>query len=198
MSDIALVAKMAHAAIQRAKYAELRTMTPGPHGLDGKNGKDGKDGADGKDGIDGKAGKDGIDGKAGKDGAPGKAGKDGAPGRDGKQGEKGDKPDHEWIGTGLRFEKPDGTWGETVELQGPRGLRGGGGGGGGGSALPFDFDSLPMGTDEVPTEFAVKQSGQFVRVTYAQMQQWFTPGTETTTVNGAAITVGGQIVTITK
>lgn len=179
MSDIALVAKMAHTAIMRAKYAETRTMTPGPAGAPGRDGNDGKDGRDGKDGAPGKAGKDGRDGKAG------------------AKGEKGDTPDHEWIGTGLRFEKPDGTWGETVELQGPRGHRGGGGGGGG-SAVAFDFDLLPPGTDEVPTEFAVKQSGQFVRVTYAQMQQWFTPGTETTTANGTAITVNGQIVTVTK
>lgn len=187
MSDIALVAKMAHTAIQRAKYAELRTMTPGPAGKDGRDGKDGVNGADGR---------------YGRAGAPGPAGKDGRDGKDGAPGPKGDKPDHEWIGTGLRFEKPDGTWGETVDLRGQKGSRGdkgaSGGGGGASTGGTFDLNALPVGNDVVPTEFAVKQAGQWVRVTYAQMQQWFTPGTETTTVNGAAITVGGQIVTVTK
>ncbi len=31
------------------------------------------------------------------------------------------KPDHEWIATALRFKKPDGTWGELVDLKGDRG-----------------------------------------------------------------------------
>ena len=32
------------------------------------------------------------------------------------RGHDGDIPDHEWIGTGLRFRKPDRTWGDVVNL----------------------------------------------------------------------------------
>lgn len=32
------------------------------------------------------------------------------------RGRDGDIPDHEWIGTGLRFRKPDRTWGDVVNL----------------------------------------------------------------------------------
>lgn len=48
-----------------------------------------------------------------------------------RQGDKGDKgdagavgrpPRHEWRGTKLRFENPDGTWGEWVDLQGFPGI----------------------------------------------------------------------------
>jgi hypothetical protein len=47
-------------------------------------------------------------------------------------------PKHEWDGTRLRFEKPDGSWGQWVDLRGVRGVNGEtiiqqGGGGGGGS-----------------------------------------------------------------
>lgn len=64
-----------------------------------------------------------------------------AQGADGKKGDKGDTgpmPGHEWQGTKLRFEKPDGGWGELVELRGPKGARGdrGPGGQGSGGAAP--------------------------------------------------------------
>jgi len=39
-------------------------------------------------------------------------------------GPKGDTPAHEWSGTQLRFENPDGTWGEYEELRGPPGKQG--------------------------------------------------------------------------
>lgn len=39
-------------------------------------------------------------------------------------GLKGDKPDHEWNGTQLRFENPDDSWGEYVDLKGEDGLSG--------------------------------------------------------------------------
>jgi len=38
----------------------------------------------------------------------------------GSQGEKGDKPKHQWNGSSLRFENPDGTWGEERDLFKPR------------------------------------------------------------------------------
>lgn len=57
----------------------------------------------------------------GKDGLPGTHGKDG---RDGEQGPIGPAPEHDWVGTNLRFQNPDGTWGEFVDLEGPKGERG--------------------------------------------------------------------------
>lgn len=39
-------------------------------------------------------------------------------------GPAGPSPDFEWDGTSIRFKKPDGTWGEWVDLKGARGLRG--------------------------------------------------------------------------
>lgn len=38
--------------------------------------------------------------------------------------EEGHTPKHEWDGTKLRFEKPDGTWGKWVDLQGKPGKPG--------------------------------------------------------------------------
>jgi hypothetical protein len=48
----------------------------------------------------------------------------GPRGEQGPPGERGPRPDHKWDGTRLRFEKPDGSWGEWVDLLGPRGERG--------------------------------------------------------------------------
>ncbi len=42
----------------------------------------------------------------------------GPQGKQGKTGESGSIPDHEWSGTRIRFQKPDGEWGEWVNLQG--------------------------------------------------------------------------------
>lgn len=48
----------------------------------------------------------------------------GAQGIKGERGEKGDKPTHYWEGTSLRFENPDGTLGEAINLKGEKGDRG--------------------------------------------------------------------------
>jgi PKD repeat protein len=40
-------------------------------------------------------------------------------------------PDHQWDGTRLRFEEPDGKWGKYVDLRGRPGQNGANGGGGG-------------------------------------------------------------------
>ena len=75
-----------------------------------------------------------------------------AQGADGKKGDKGDTgpmPGHEWQGTKLRFEKPDGGWGELVELRGPKGARGDrgpGGGGGGGNTATVVLGAMQMVT----------------------------------------------------
>jgi hypothetical protein len=44
-------------------------------------------------------------------------------------GQKGDMPGHQWDGTRIRFEKPDGSWGEWVDLRGTATAGAGGGGG---------------------------------------------------------------------
>lgn len=114
-------------------------------GVDGRPGKDGRDGIDGKDGKDGVHGKDGSNGLNGERGEPGLSikgdkgepglkgdtgprGKDGASivgpmgpeGTPGPMGPIGPIPDHEWDKSNgkirLRFENPDGNWGEWVDL----------------------------------------------------------------------------------
>ena len=47
-------------------------------------------------------------------------------GDDGGDGAIGPMPQHQWSGSRLRFERPDGVWGEWVDLQGPPGPGGGG------------------------------------------------------------------------
>lgn len=42
----------------------------------------------------------------------------------GPQGVKGDKPLHQWAGTLLQFENPDGSWGASVDLKGEKGDKG--------------------------------------------------------------------------
>src|SRR5690554_2789022 len=39
----------------------------------------------------------------------------------GSKGDKGDPPNHQWDNTSLRFEKPDGSWGDYVDLKGDKG-----------------------------------------------------------------------------
>jgi hypothetical protein len=86
----------------------------------------------------------GIQGEQGEKGDKGEQGEQGIQGPKGDKGDKGDRgevgpmPKHEWDGTRLRFEKPDGSWGQWVDLRGVRGVNGEtiiqqGGGGGGGS-----------------------------------------------------------------
>ncbi len=137
-----------------------RRGLPGEPGQDGKDGKDGVAGEQGKQGEQGSKGDQGergpqgdvgpqgpigpegpqgVPGNAGRDGkvgARGPAGKPGADGEDGTQGPVGPMPDHQWSGTQLRFEEPDGSWGKYVDLKGPQGQPGANGGGGGGGITP--------------------------------------------------------------
>jgi len=97
-----------------------------------------------------------------------------AKGDRGPPGPKGDPPDHEWQGTKLRFEKPDGGWGELVDLRGPKGARGqkGGGGGGSGSASSFDVSSLPLLLDIAETDTLVlEREGAAYRVSIAMLRE---------------------------
>lgn len=116
----------------------------GPQGDRGEPGAPGADGQPGPQGIPGERGPAGANGQRGLKGdqgvrgADGKRGPQGKDGKTGPQGPKGDKPDHEWIGTELRFEKPDGSWGKAVDLRGPKGARGDRGPGGGGGGVGVD------------------------------------------------------------
>jgi hypothetical protein len=97
--------------------------------------------------LKGEKGDRGDQGEKGDKGDPGKNG------QDGQEGERGPMPDHEWRGTAVRFEKPDGTWGQWVELRGLRGPDGqlivqpGGGGGAGSLSIQRFYDSV----DDFPT-----------------------------------------------
>lgn len=66
----------------------------------------------------------GPQGEKGIQGIQGEQGEEGPPGEQGEKGEKGDPPAHEWSGTELRFEEPDGSWGAYVDLKGPQGEQG--------------------------------------------------------------------------
>lgn len=78
----------------------------------------------------------------------GPVGPQGPQGEQGPPGEIGPAPEHQWRGTELRFQNPDGSWGPWVDLQGedgkdgkagprgprgPQGIPGDPGTGGGGS-----------------------------------------------------------------
>lgn len=98
----------------------------GEQGEKGEQGLNGEKGERGEKGEDGKNGKDGVNGKDGLNGKTPIAGVDFPMPKDGKSivGDKGDKPNHEWNGTKLRFEKPDGGWGKYVDLKGKDGQSG--------------------------------------------------------------------------
>lgn len=77
--------------------------------------------------------------------------------RDKLKGEQGEIPKHQWSGTKLRFENPDGTWGKWVDLKGPRGGSWFGGG--------FNLDHLPISTNPSGvTEIIVKEAGVWKRL----------------------------------
>ncbi len=152
---------------------------PGPVGPAGERGPQGERGEPGPIGPQGERGPEGPRGLAGEVGPQGERGEKGERGERGPAGPKGDKPDHEWKGSKLRFERPDGTWGEFVELRGPKGSRGdrGPGGGGGGGASAFNPDSLPAAEDvPLPEEVLVRQDGRWVRATASQFNAWFGGG----------------------
>lgn len=156
--------------------------------------------------LRGDRGAPGDDGKS-IQGPPGPPGKDGKDGKDGKPGPIGPMPDHQWRDTWLRFQKPDGRWGDFVDLKGEKGDPGVGGfgGGGGGSTTvitptdPYEFNAdiefakLPLATNSpLPQEFLIKQNNTWKRASYGQMQIWFPGGGG----GGVAITVNGEQVTV--
>lgn len=118
--------------------------------------------------MEGPAGKDGVPGAPGARGKTGPAGIRGAAGKQGPKGDTGPMPRHEWSGTKLRFEKPDGTFGKFVDLKGDKGEEGRGGvvvvGGGRSSGI----GSLLPGSPSVePAGLAVIQGGQWVNLPWS-------------------------------
>ena len=74
----------------------------------------------------------------------------------GKDGKDGHIPKHEWKGTLIRFENPDGSWGRWVDLKGSSGdyqhtMRGGGGS----TVKEYDLSSL---LDGVTKTFTIPQN----------------------------------------
>lgn len=106
--------------------------------------------------------------KNGKDGERGPRGPEGPP------GPKGDKPKHEWRGSKLRFEKPDGTWGKYVDLQGPPGRRGGSGGSGG-SFSPGALAKLVLPVKDADTVL-IERNGTAYRVSVLELKDVFGQG----------------------
>lgn len=83
-----------------------------------------------------------LTGPAGEQGPPGPMGPPGPEGPRGPRGVQGEDgpigpiPDHQWSGTAIRFQEPDGDWGKYVDLRGPVGPHGQSGAGGAGPPGP--------------------------------------------------------------
>lgn len=192
-NDTALLAVIAKKLRElRADFVGL-SKQPGPAGPMGETGRTGAPGPAGEPGLEGARGADGERGPAGPRGPVG------PPGKDGADGERGPMPDHQWKGTRLRFQKPDGGWGKYTELKGERGPAGatgvaiGGGGTGGGSVNPGNFPLAE--TIEWDDEMVIVRDGAFMRVRVV-LQAGPVPE-NAVTVNGEAVTVNGQYVVVT-
>jgi hypothetical protein len=72
-----------------------------------------------------------VKGDHGPKGDKGDKGDKGPKGDKGDQGDVGPVPLHQWRGTDLRFELPDGSWGPWIDLASKAKGKGAGGGGGG-------------------------------------------------------------------
>jgi len=119
------------------------------------------------------------------------------------RGADGQAPAHEWDGTKLRFQNPDGTWGEWVDLRGKPGkkgdkgeqgesgrvlIRGGGGGGG------LDPASIPPAGSIVGGDFLIiERAGGFYRIDAAQ---FVNGGSSGDVVVSLGVTVDGEKVVV--
>ena len=99
-------------------------ITVGAVGPEGPQGEVGPQGERGPQGPEGNKGDKGDTGPLGPRGYTGATGSQGPTGATGSQGPTGDKPAHQWSGTSLAFENPDGTMGTSVDLKGPKGDKG--------------------------------------------------------------------------
>ena len=110
--------------IGKEECAKLSGAVNDPSIIQGPQGKRGLKGDKGDPGPQGPEGPAGATGPAGSKGDKGDTGAPGPQGIPGQMGPKGNTPAHQWDGTSLRFEKPDGTWGEAVDVQGEKGEKG--------------------------------------------------------------------------
>lgn len=139
----------------------------GDIGPQGEKGTPGERGPAGPQGNTGKQGPKGERGPAGETGLRGSAGPKGEKGDTGPQGDTGPAPEHQWSGTKLRFKKPNGKWGQYVDLKGEKGENGGRtvvvrGGSSGLSSVSQAADGIE------PTGVVVMQGGQLVSLSVAQ------------------------------
>ncbi len=93
----------------------------GPAGPEGPAGPTGPAGPKGDTGPEGPEGPEGPVGPTGSTGPSGPVGPQGPEGVQGSQGPQGDAPAHQWSGTSLSFQNPEGTWGTAVDLKGDQG-----------------------------------------------------------------------------
>jgi len=106
----------------------------GDSGADGKPGKPGPKGDKGDLGVSGKEGKQGHQGIQGKIGPEGKVGPQGVQGPQGEKGDQGPQgeigriPNHQIQKHAVRFERPDGAYGNWINLATLAGDRVSGGG----------------------------------------------------------------------
>lgn len=113
--DIEIKIEEVAQAVEDIELLEAKQGGQGERGEQGIKGDKGDAGSDGKDGLDG------IDGLDGEQGLDGEIGAPGEPGDMGEDGKMGPRPEHEWKGTKLRFEKRDGKWGRWKDLRGKSG-----------------------------------------------------------------------------
>lgn len=128
-----------------------------------------------------------------------------ARGEKGDSGDAGPMPEHQWKGTKLRFQQPDGTWGKWTDLRGKDGESGAvivsqrasssGSAGMDASSLP----PLPLPALLSDT-LVIVRNGIAHGVTLADLQSIFggsaLPANAVLT-NGEAVRVNGQLVTVT-
>lgn len=140
----------------------------GEIGRTGERGLQGEIGLTGERGPRGERGADGATGERGFRGEMGKTGPQGGAGPAGPQGETGPAPDHQWTGTKLRFQKPDGKWGKYTDLKGDKGDGGGTVIIRGGASSGVGLESLLPGAVGVePVGVAVAQGGKWVQLPWA-------------------------------
>lgn len=100
------------------------TGDKGETGEQGIKGEKGDTGDKGERGEQGERGERGEKGQQGSKGVKGDKGEQGEKGKDGKDGKNGKPPKHQYNHGRIRFENPDGTWGEWIEIKKGEGFGG--------------------------------------------------------------------------
>jgi hypothetical protein len=150
-----MMARSVSTTIDKVAQAKVDAIVP-PQGERGFTGPMGPMGPVGPAGPKGDKGERGIQGVPGKEGPQGPVGI-GERGPSGERGPMGLPPQHQWQGTKLAFVKPDGTVGEFVDLQGPKGEGGVSGTKRGGGASHFRYLA------DVPSSY-IGEGSKFLRV----------------------------------